>query len=196
MMIFSGSRSNVPKMPLGARVSTSPRNIRFCLPETSTKPPDEGVGCGGWGMGAALPRALMLPKNWVVSSAQRMTRPPSPPPSRDCRASAKIEVSASTKVTRALGRGPCPRKLPPIKILPPPSVPEASRVASKSPMRSPKIRTVEEETSGKLPETSDISPSATSTVPETIASPVCGTMGVCEPTKLNEPSGLTVTEEA
>ena len=57
MVRVVGSSNNVPVFPLGAIVFTLPRNVRDCLPETSTKPPLPDC---------VPPRAVMLPKNWVV----------------------------------------------------------------------------------------------------------------------------------
>ena len=52
----TGSRSNVPDRPCGARVSTRPLKASTCLPDTSTKPPSPPV---------SPPRAPMLPLNCV-----------------------------------------------------------------------------------------------------------------------------------
>ena len=50
--ISTGSSSKVPNCPLVALVSTPPRKIKCCLPETSTKPPSPKFG---------PPRALISP---------------------------------------------------------------------------------------------------------------------------------------
>ena len=66
---LSGSNSRLPTPPIGACVSTAASKTRLRLPETSTNPPLPPC---------VPPRAEMLPKARVVSSAHRITFPPSP----------------------------------------------------------------------------------------------------------------------
>ena len=69
IIISAGSSSSIPVLPCGARVFTAPLNVKYSLPETSTKPPSPDC---------APPRALMLPKKRVALSAQTITLPPLP----------------------------------------------------------------------------------------------------------------------
>ena len=168
VMLF-GSSSNVPALPFGARVSTTERNCKVFLPDTSTNPPSPL-----W----APPRALMLPALRVWSSAQTMMRPP--PPSTV--ASALSVAPASTNVRCALGTsGLLPWKSPPTRMLPPPRSPLASSAApSSSPTRWPN-------TSIRPP--TPACPAAR-TVPETRASPPAACSSTRPPSVVTERASI------
>ena len=69
MTMLLGSSSRVPSRPLAARVSTRPRKISAPLPEVSTNPPSPP---------SLPPRAKMLARKLVASSAHTTTLPPLP----------------------------------------------------------------------------------------------------------------------
>ena len=69
MVISVGSSNRMPRRPSGASVLTRPRNSNAPLPEVSTKPPSPP---------STPPRALMLARKLVASSAHTITRPPLP----------------------------------------------------------------------------------------------------------------------
>ena len=147
MIIFFGSKRIVPGVPWFAVTSTKPRKIKFCFPDTSTKPP----------LPPKLPPvALIFPWNRVVSSAQALALPAFP----FSKAFTEIEELLFTKVWAALGKVPCPWKLPPINTFPPVLLPLALILASTKATFSPNTATV---------------PAAlfeTSILPETIVTPV------------------------
>ena len=165
-MIFRGSSNNIPKLPLTAEVSTIPSKINVSFPETSTNPPFPN---------SLPPLALIFPENPVTSSAQTITRPPSPVN----KPSALIMVLRLTNVLNALGTSPCPLYSPPIKTVPPPLLPEALILASMTPILSPKMPTVP-----------PVSPE-TSTSPDAIVVPELTGTVVLETVKSTLPSALT-----
>lgn len=113
IVTFAGSKSHVPVAPCGAEVSTLiPFTANLLCPEVSINPPLPLK---------APPLALKLPETLVKLSDQIIILPPLPL----VKASAEICVFLSTDVFNALGCGPEPWKLPPIKIWPPPDWPSA-----------------------------------------------------------------------
>ncbi len=121
--MWSGSNRTLPSSPAGAPTSTRERDVSRLFPETSTKPPSPPDG---------PPRAVMRPSTSVLPSDQTITSPPSP----STVASAATVDPAETSVLSAVGKSPdvAPRSGPPTRTTPPPSLPEASRVASTRPM--------------------------------------------------------------
>ncbi len=117
MTTSAGSKSQRPDCPKEAPVSTLPIcTPKLILPEVSTKPPFPPN---------SPPLAKICPLKRVVSSAQRITLPPSPL----VMASALITDVSSMTFVRALRRDPSPLYSPPIKTEPPERSPEASMLA-------------------------------------------------------------------